>query len=147
MPARATRLRQDPEVVRRRNFVRVNPRGVEPRVAGVAAAQEPTIRGDRIAKRDLGAPPDLVLQAGDRRRLDRSRFSVTDVAEEDGVGYADGGTQPELCGIAVTLDVELRPVMMGPVEDRPILLQRRARSRPRRPPSQTRHNRGLAIGG
>jgi hypothetical protein len=124
VPDRGTRLRQDPEVVRGRNFMRVHPRAVEPCVAGAAAAEQPTIRGDRIAKRNLCAPPHLALWAGDRCRLDGSRFSVTDVADEDGVGRADGGTQPELYRVAVTLDVELRPVVVGPVQDPPILLRR-----------------------
>jgi hypothetical protein len=58
------------------------------------------------------------------RCLDRPRLAVPDVAKQDGVGRVLRRAQPKLGGIAETLDVQLRAVVMRFVKQACTLLAR-----------------------
>ena len=112
VPVRPSRLGRQLEVVGRRHLVGVRPGAVDPPVAEPAAGQEPPVREDRVAQRDLGVPPGLAIAARRGSRLDRARLAVAHVAQQHGLGRAVGDAHPKLRRVVEALDVQLGAVVV-----------------------------------
>ncbi len=84
VPVGAAGVEGHDEVVRVRDVVVDDAKAVQPRVAELAAREEPAITDGRVADREARNPPALAVAL----RLDRARFAVLRVPERDRIHFA-----------------------------------------------------------